>query len=122
MERALELIVSSGVTVSACDGAACEALPSSTGEQVTDGPWGPDLDGNGMPDLCQLRCGDLDLDGRIDASDVAVLLTLVGEEAVLGVGDLDGDGVIGADDIAMLMDRLPAHGSAPEAAPGSRAP
>ena len=55
----------------------------------------------------QVCGGDLDLSGSIDDGDIAVLLTMIGEQPPLGIGDLDGDGVIGAGDVAALMARMP---------------
>jgi fibronectin type 3 domain-containing protein len=93
-----------------------DALPASTDASengVEGGPTFIDLDGNGEPDLCQLRHGDLDLNGSIDAGDMAVLMGMMGEQALLGIGDLDGDGVIGAGDLAALATLIPT--SAPAA-------
>ena len=67
-----------------------------------------DLDQNGEPDLCQLRRGDLDLNGRLDEADLALLLTMIGEEPVLGFGDLNGDGMIDAGDAQALSQRMDA--------------
>ena len=64
-----------------------------------------DLDQNGEADLCQLRRGDLDLDGTINEGDLALLLTMLGETPVMGFGDLNDDGVIDATDVAELTVR-----------------
>ena len=64
-----------------------------------------DLDQNGEPDLCQLRRGDLDLNGTINEGDLALLLTMLGEAPVMGFGDLNDDGVIDATDVAELTAR-----------------
>lgn len=65
-----------------------------------------DMDGNGVPDLCQLRHGDLDLSGHVDGFDVTALLQWIGQSPLLGIGDLDGDGAISASDAALMMLRF----------------
>lgn len=65
-----------------------------------------DLDRNGEADLCQLRRGDLDLNGRVDQGDVAVLMQLIGTDPFEGIGDLDADGCIDAGDVALLLTRF----------------
>ena len=62
-----------------------------------------DLDDNGVADICQLRAGDLDLNGVIDQSDMSVLLNMLNTEPVLGIGDMDGNGVIDSTDIGVLL-------------------
>jgi hypothetical protein len=62
-----------------------------------------DLDQNGEADLCQLRRGDLDLNGTVDQDDATLLMEWVGSDPVLGIGDLDGDGSIDNADIALLL-------------------
>ncbi len=108
MERCLELIQRSGSTSVECGGLVCGAWPLAGLDPVLEGPDGPDLDGNAVPDLCQLRCGDLDMSGRLDDGDVAMLLSMFGEAPVLGIGDLDDDGVIGEDDLGLLLRRVQA--------------
>ncbi len=101
----------------ACEATVETAEASLAGDAVTEdaAPEATtafiDLDGNGQPDRCQLRQGDLDLSGAIDAGDLAVLLTMVGEEPPLGIGDLDGDGVVDTRDVEILTALLPAPGS-----------
>jgi fibronectin type 3 domain-containing protein len=68
-------------------------------------PW-IDMDDNGVPDLCQLRRGDLDLNGQVDSADMAALLLLVGTQSEFGIGDLIPDGVIDALDVSELARRL----------------
>ncbi len=109
LERCIALIQQSTAPAPECDGTACEPLQSVAVDPVTDGPQGPDLDGNGVPDLCQLRCGDLDLNGRVDAGDVAIMLSLMGEQSTLGIGDFDGDGTIGETDLVELLGRMPSQ-------------
>ena len=54
-------------------------------------------------DICQLRDGDLDLNGVIDERDMAILLNMMNTELVLGIGDMDGNGEIDAGDISLLL-------------------
>ena len=65
-----------------------------------------DLDHNGEADICQLRGGDLDLNGVIDERDMAILFEMIDSELVLGIGDLDGNGVIDSADISVLLLRM----------------
>jgi len=71
-----------------------------------------DTNGNGEPDVCEHLRGDLDLDGLVDASDLAILLS---HWAIGGArpadGDLDGDGVVGAEDLASLVGNMTPHQS-----------
>lgn len=59
----------------------------------------PDLDRNGMPDSYN-AIGDLNGDGVVGASDLAILL---GMWTGSGIADLDGDGVVGPADLALLI-------------------
>jgi hypothetical protein len=61
-----------------------------------------DLNGNLVPDACESLVGDLDGNGSVGASDLAILLATWG--ACDGCGaDLNGDGVVGAPDLAILL-------------------
>ena len=62
-----------------------------------------DLDLNGEADICQLRGGDLDLNGVIDDSDMGILLDMIGVEPLDGIGDLDANGVIDSADMRLLL-------------------
>ena len=72
-----------------------------------------DMDGNGVPDLCQLLQGDLNLDGRVDAADLSMLILLMGTEPVQAIGDLHPDGMIDALDFAVLADMVQAASGTP---------
>jgi len=65
-----------------------------------------DLDHNGVADICQLRSGDLDLDGAITQSDLLLLLNMVGLEPVLGIGDMDGNGVVDSVDMGLMLNQM----------------
>jgi len=65
-----------------------------------------DLDHNGVADICQLRSGDLDLNGMIDERDMSILLNMIGLEPVFGIGDMDGNGVLDAADVGMILNQL----------------
>ena len=65
-----------------------------------------DLDANGEADICQLRRGDLDLNGVIDQNDLAILFDMIGTEPVLGIGDMDANGVIDESDMSMLLQKM----------------
>jgi hypothetical protein len=59
-----------------------------------------DVDANGVPDSCD-RAADLDRDGAVTATDLALLLGRYG--AGPGLGDLDADGEVDASDLAALL-------------------
>ena len=61
-----------------------------------------DENANGALDTCELARGDLDLDGFVSASDLAVLLVFWGTVNP-PVGDLNGDGTINAGDLSTLL-------------------
>jgi len=63
-------------------------------------PSKADRNGNLVPDACEVRLGDLDGDGRVGPSDLAILLAAWGSS---GPADLDGDGTVGAADLAALL-------------------
>jgi len=108
MDHCVALILQSTSTPSDCRGVTCDNLQQMSLDPVADGPDGPDLDGNAVPDLCQLRCGDLDMNGVVDLGDLAILLAMLGEEPVLGIGDFDANGQIDADDLAEVVQRIQA--------------
>ena len=87
------------------DASQAEDGSESAAAQPPEEPSFIDLDQNGEADLCQLRRGDLDLDGTINEGDLALLLTMLGETPVMGFGDLNDDGVIDATDVAELTVR-----------------
>jgi hypothetical protein len=64
-----------------------------------------DVDGDGLPDRCQRERGDLDLDGRIDAADLAVLMLVIGEERP-AIGDLTHDGCVDGADFDRLLELI----------------
>jgi hypothetical protein len=63
-------------------------------------PSAGDANGNLVPDECERSTADLDGDGAIGASDLAILLAQWGRA---GTADLDGDGTVGAADLALLL-------------------
>jgi hypothetical protein len=65
-----------------------------------------DLDDNGEADICQLRRGDLDLNGVIDQNDLAILFDMIGTAPILGIGDMDVNGVIDESDMSMLLQKM----------------
>ena len=86
---------------------SCDAAPASADTAAVDAPAQEvvdpiDLDLNGEADLCQMRRGDLDLNGTVDQDDVTLLIELIGSEPIFGIGDLDGNGIVDDGDIAAL--------------------
>lgn len=59
-----------------------------------------DVNANGVPDECELLA-DLDRDGDVNATDLAILLGQWGECAACSA-DLDADGEVGTDDLTAL--------------------
>ena len=82
-------------------------IAESSADSVTGMPAAIDLDLNGVADICQLRSGDLDLDGAITQRDMSILLNMIGLEPVFGIGDMDGNGVLDAADVGMILNQLP---------------
>ena len=60
-----------------------------------------DTNHNGVPDLCEGPPADLNHDGRVDATDLALLLGNWG--LTNAVGDINHDGVTNATDLALLL-------------------
>ena len=58
-----------------------------------------DTDGSGVPDSCE-RPADIDGDGSVGGSDLALLL---GNWGGTGTGDINGDGAVNGGDLAMLL-------------------
>jgi alpha-tubulin suppressor-like RCC1 family protein len=63
-----------------------------------------DSDGDGRLDECELSFGDLNLDGRIDGTDLGALLSMWGVPGA-PYGDLNGDGVVSGADLGRLLSR-----------------
>jgi len=84
-----------------------DRIADSSADSVTGMPAAIDLDLNGVADICQLRSGDLDLDGSITQRDMSILLNMIGLEPVFGIGDMDGNGVLDAADVGMILNQLP---------------
>jgi len=63
---------------------------------------GLDKNANGRLDACELARGDLNLDGTVNAADLAILLNFW-SFVDPPVGDLNGDGVVDAQDLAMML-------------------
>lgn len=63
-----------------------------------------DTNSNGLPDECEAQpcVGDLNGDGTVNASDLALLLGAWGSNPG-HVADLNGDGVVNASDLALLL-------------------
>ena len=57
---------------------------------------------NGYPDPCELDRGDLNLDGEVDGSDLAILLSYWGGVG-FPIGDCNRDGIIAGADLAILL-------------------
>ena len=82
-----------------CANTQSSDAPDATAGTVT----AIDLDLNGEADICQLRGGDLDLNGVIDNIDMGILLDMIGVEPLHGIGDMDANGVIDSADMGLLL-------------------
>jgi hypothetical protein len=82
----------------------CANTQSSDAPDATTGTvTAIDLDLNGEADICQLRRGDLDLNGVIDDGDMGILLDMIGVEPLHGIGDMDANGAIDSADMGLLL-------------------
>lgn len=59
-----------------------------------------DFDQDGRIDRCEMARGDLNLDGLVNAIDIAIILSYWGTGSA---GDANGDGNIDAQDIATVL-------------------
>ena len=64
----------------------------------------PDKDADGRPDQCEFDYGDFDLDGTIGGKELAVILSIWGQQNPL-FGDLDHNGEIGGGDLTFILSR-----------------
>jgi hypothetical protein len=79
----------------------CDADGEVDSNQITWG-WVDDANSNGVPDECDLRSGDLNLDGVVGSADLALLLGAWGG-TLPEIIDLTGDGVVSAADLSFLF-------------------
>lgn len=63
-----------------------------------------DSDDDGYADTCEYGYGNFDLDDEVGGSDLAVLLSHLGQPGS-PKGDLDGDEVVGGSDVVVLLGR-----------------
>ncbi len=63
-----------------------------------------DKDADGRPDQCEFDYGDFDLDGTIGGKELAVILSIWGQQNPL-FGDLDHSGDIGGGDLTTILSR-----------------
>ena len=61
-----------------------------------------DVNANGKLDVCEIRYGDLTLDGVINGADLGALLGMWSVPSP-PYGDLNGDGVVGGADLGILL-------------------
>ncbi|MFZ9882456.1 MAG: dockerin type I domain-containing protein, partial [Phycisphaerales bacterium] len=83
--------------------AECGNAPAQP-DQCACGPIQLDANQDGVADCLSVRFGDFNLDGRIDAADLALLLSRWSTTDP-PFGDLDRDGQVGATDLALLLGR-----------------
>lgn len=85
--------------IAACTNHAVSMLPPDGPCPV--GKDGIDSDSEGVENGCQCARGDLNLDRRVDAADLGLVLASWG--LFDQIGDLDGDGPAGASDLLLLL-------------------
>lgn len=66
-----------------------------------------DLDGNGIPDLCEDPIGDIDGDGETGGADLGLLIAAwgdcLGTDGIACAADLNHDGVVNSVDLGILL-------------------
>ncbi len=97
----ITMVGSSNVNDDACGG---ESYIEVSIEYLT---WSSsDMDGNGIPDECEIIPGDIDGDGLVGVKDLLLLLGSWGDcpdPPKKCPADLDGDGVVGVADLLILL-------------------
>jgi hypothetical protein len=80
----------------------CNANGIPDGTDITNGA--ADFDSDWIPDTCEYRIGDLNLNGVIDQQDLSILLGWWGITNPL-YGDLNFDGVVNGTDVGIILGR-----------------
>ena len=64
-----------------------------------------DANGNNIPDVCEFGgcAGDINADGAVDGTDLAVVLSNWGDNPPKGLGDANGDGTVNGTDLAIVL-------------------
>ncbi len=73
---------------------------TGTVRRITSNPAPPDSDGDGIPDSCEVRPADVNSDGVVNATDLAILLAAWGAP---GSTDINGDGTTDSLDIGVVL-------------------
>lgn len=81
----------------------CDADGQLDSNQIKWG-WAPDVNSNGALDVCDLRGGDLNLDGVVGSADLTLLLGAWGG-TLPEIIDLTGDGVVSTADLSFLFSK-----------------
>jgi opacity protein-like surface antigen len=81
----------------------CDADGQVDSDQITRGS-APDVNGNGVLDVCDFRAGDLNLDGVVGSADLTLLLGAWGG-TLPEITDLTGDGVVNSADLSFLLSK-----------------
>ncbi|MFM1868591.1 MAG: hypothetical protein RL591_1999 [Planctomycetota bacterium] len=81
----------------------CDADGQLDSNQIKWG-WAPDVNSNGVLDVCDLRGGDLNLDGVVGSADLTLLLGAWGG-TLPEIIDLTGDGVVSTADLSFLFSK-----------------
>lgn len=69
-------------------------------KRITSNPLPPDGDGDGIPNGCEARIADIDSNGVVNATDLAILLAAWGGS---GAADLNGDERVDSSDVTILL-------------------